>query len=155
MTPEFAVRPAAEADVAVLFSLIHALAAYEKAAPGAVPLTEDLLREALFGAAPAVEGLVATVGAEIAGYALFFHNFSSWRGRRGIYLEDIFVRPEMRGRGLGKALLAEVRRIARERGCARIEWVVVDWNQPAIDFYLSQGAQAVDGWTLYRLDVPS
>lgn len=151
--PEWKIRPAVETDVPVIVSLIRALAEYEKALPGAVSITEDLLSEALFGARPSVEALVASVGSEMAGYALFFHNFSSWRGRRGMYLEDLFVRPEMRGRGVGKALLDEVTRIARERNCARVEWVVVDWNSPAIDFYKSLGAEPVDGWTLYRMEV--
>lgn len=154
MALEVKIRPAAEPDVPAIVALIHALAEYEKAGPGAVTLSEDLLHEALFGARPPVEGLVATAGAEIAGYALYFHNFSSWRGRRGLYLEDLFVRPELRGRGIGKALIAELTKIARERGCARLEWIVVDWNQPAIDFYKSLGAEAVNGWTLYRVNVP-
>ncbi|MBZ5580152.1 MAG: GNAT family N-acetyltransferase [Acidobacteriia bacterium] len=154
MTTGLEIRPAAEADVAAIVALIRALAEYEKAAPGAVSLTDELLREALFGARPALEALVATVAGEIGGYALFFHNFSSWRGRRGLYLEDLFVRPELRGRGIGQALFAELTRLARERSCARIEWVVVDWNSPAIGFYQSQGAAPIEGWTLWRADVP-
>lgn len=146
------IRAAGAADVPVIVSLIHALAEYEKAAPGAVSLTEDLLRDALFGPQPAVEGRIAVWGGEVAGYALFFHNFSSWRGKRGLFLEDLFVRPELRGRGIGKALFEEIRNIARERNCARIEWIVIDWNQPAIDFYKSQGAEPVDGWTLWRIN---
>ena len=154
MTPGLKIRPAAAADVPAMVTLIRALAEYERAAPGAVSLTEDLLREALFGARPALEALVAAGETEIAGYALFFHNFSSWRGRRGLFLEDLFVRPELRGRGIGKALFVELTRLARERGCARMEWIVVDWNSPAIGFYQSLGAKAVEGWTLYRVDVP-
>lgn len=146
-----AIRPAVAADVPAIVALIRALADYEKAAPGAVSLTDDLLRDALFGPRPAVEGLVAAQDNELIGYALFFHNFSSWRGKRGLFLEDLFVRPERRGQGIGKALLAEVIRIARERGCARLEWIVLDWNQPAIDFYKSQGAEPLDGWTIWRL----
>ena len=154
MSAGLEIRPAAGGDVPAIVALIRALAEYEKAAPGAVTLTEDLLREALFGTRPSLEALVAVMAGGIAGYALFFHNFSSWRGRRGLYLEDLFVRPELRGRGIGKALLIELKRLARERGCARLEWVVVDWNQPAIDFYRSQGAHPVEGWTLWRMDVP-
>lgn len=152
MSAELKIRAAVAADVPVIVSLIHALAEYEKAAPGAVSLTEDLLREALFGSHPAVEARVAAWGGEVAGYALFFHNFSSWRGKRGLFLEDLFVKPELRGRGIGKALFAEIRNIARERNCARIEWIVIDWNQPAIDFYKSQGAEPVDGWTIWRIN---
>ena len=154
MSAAWTVRPAVAADVPAIVALIHALAEYEKAAPGAVAITDDLLRDALFGPHPAVEGIVAEAGAVIAGYALFFHNFSSWRGRRGLYLEDLFVRPEFRGTGLGKSLMTEVTRIARERGCARVEWIVVDWNAPAVGFYKALGAVPEDGWTLYRLRLP-
>ena len=153
MIPGVEIRPAVETDVPVILSLIRALADYERAAPGAVPITQHQLHEALFGPQPAIEALVASIGHDLAGYALFFHNFSSWRGRRGLFLEDLFVRPELRGSGVGKALFAELTRIARERGCARIEWIVVDWNQPAIDFYKSQGAEPVEGWTLWRTAV--
>lgn len=144
------VRAAVLADVPIIVALIRDLAEYEKAAPGALSLTEDLLREALFGPRPAVEGLMATIGADVAGYALFFHNFSSWRGKRGVFLEDIYVRPELRSQGIGKALFTEVTRIARDRGCARVEWIVLDWNQTAIDFYGSQGAAPLEGWTVFR-----
>ena len=150
MSVPLQVRPAVPSDVAAIVALIRDLAEYEKAAPGALSLTEDLLREALFGPRPAVEGLVATIGADVAGYALFFHNFSSWRGKRGVFLEDIYVRPELRGQGIGKALFTEVTRVARDRGCARVEWMVLDWNQTAIDFYNSQGAAPLDGWTVFR-----
>ena len=88
-----------------------------------------------------------------AGFALFFHNFSSWRGKRGVFLEDLYVRPELRGHGIGKALFAEVARVARDRGCARVEWIVLDWNRLAIDFYKSQGAEPLEGWTMYRIKV--
>jgi GNAT superfamily N-acetyltransferase len=150
MSAPVQIRAAASADVPVIVALIRDLAEYEKAAPGALALTDDLLREALFGPRPAVEGLVATLGADVAGYALFFHNFSSWRGKRGVFLEDLYVRPELRGRGIGKALFTEVTRVARDRGCARVEWIVLDWNQTAIDFYQSQGAAPLDGWTVFR-----
>jgi GNAT superfamily N-acetyltransferase len=148
---DLSIRPAAEADVPAVLGLIRALAEYEHAAPGALAISEGLLREAMFGSPRAVEVLVACVGEEIAGFAMFFHNFSSWRGRRGIFLEDLFVRPEMRRRGVGRALLAELARIAVARNCARIEWLVVDWNQPAIDFYRSLGAAPLEEWTTFRI----
>lgn len=151
MTLQWKIRPAAAADVPVIVSLIRALAEYEKAAPGAVSLSDDLLREALFGARPSVEGLVAEAGSEMVAYALYFQNFSSWRGRPGLFLEDLFVRPEWRRHGIGKALLQELIRIARERGCARMEWIVLDWNSPAIRFYESFSAEPLEGWTVYRL----
>jgi len=153
MTPGLKIRAAVPTDVPVIVALIGALAEYEKAAPGALSLNEHLLRDALFGARPAVEGLVAELDDGVAGYALFFHNFSSWRGKRGVFLEDIFVRPELRGRGIGKALFGEVTRVARERGCARVEWIVLDWNQTAIDFYKSQGAAPLEDWTVFRLNL--
>jgi GNAT superfamily N-acetyltransferase len=153
MLSELKIRAATPADVPAIVSLIRDLAEYEKAAPSALSLTEDLLRESIFGTRPAVEALIAALGDEVAAYALFFHNFSSWRGRRGLFLEDIFVRPERRGRGIGKALFSEVTRIARERGCARMEWLVLDWNQTAIDFYKSQGAEPLDGWTTFRINL--
>jgi GNAT superfamily N-acetyltransferase len=148
---DLSIRPAGEADVPAVLGLIRALAEYEHAAPGTLAISEGLLREAMFGSPRAVEVLLASVGEEIAGFAMFFHNFSSWRGRRGIFLEDLFVRPEMRRRGVGRALLAELARIARERKCARIEWLVVDWNQPAIDFYRSLGAAPLEEWTTFRI----
>ena len=132
-------------------ALIRALAEYEHAAPRALAITETLLREAMFGSPRAVEVLLASVGEEIAGFAMFFHNFSSWRGRRGIFLEDLFVRPDMRRKGVGRALLAELARIALARNCARIEWLVLDWNQPAIDFDCSLGAAPLEEWTTFRI----
>ena len=155
MTPEWRIRPATAADVSGIVSLIRALAEYEKAAPGALSLTEAGLHDALFGPHPAIEALAATAGDTLIGYALYFHNFSSWRGRRGLFLEDLFVVPEWRRRGLGRALFAELMRIARERGCSRMEWIVLDWNAPAIRFYESLGARPLNGWTIFRLDVPS
>ena len=153
--PELTIRPAVEADVPTILALIRALAAYEKAAPDATPITETLLRESLFGTTPAVEGLVARLDGVAAGYALYFHNFSSWHGRRGLYLEDLFVRPELRRRGIGRALLREVARVAVERGCARMEWLVLDWNRPAIDFYRSLGAAPLEEWTTFRVAGPA
>jgi GNAT superfamily N-acetyltransferase len=145
------IRLARETDLPVIVSLIQALADYEKAAPGAVPVTETGLREMLFGSSPAAEVLLACMGAEVAGYAIFFHNFSSWRGRRGLYLEDLFVRPEWRRCGIGKAIMRELAKIALERSCVRMEWLVLDWNKPAIDFYCSLGAKPLAEWTTFRL----
>jgi GNAT superfamily N-acetyltransferase len=149
--PELQIRRAAETDLPDILSMIRALAEYENAAPGAVSATEAQLRESLFGAHPGAEVLIASIGDAVAGFALFFHNFSTWRGRRGLYLEDLFVWPEMRRRGVGKALLVELCRIAMERGCPRLDWLVLDWNQPAIDFYRSIGAITLEDWTTFRL----
>jgi len=149
--PELEIRRATEADLPDILAMIRALAEYEKAAPGAVPVTEALLRESLFGAHPGAEVLIASSGGAVAGFALFFHNFSTWRGRRGIFLEDLFVFPKFRRSGIGKALLRELARIAVSRGCARLEWLVLDWNRPAIDFYHSLGAEPLQEWTTFRL----
>ena len=148
------IRPGVADDIPVILDLIHGLAEYEKARPEEVPVDEAVLRESLFGATPAAEALLAEVDGATAGFALFFHNFSTWHGRRGLYLEDLFVRPAMRGRGIGKALLRELARIAMERGCARMEWAVLDWNTPAIAFYRSLGAFPMDEWTIFRLTGP-
>ena len=153
--PDVHIRPAGEGDVPVILALIRGLAEYEKARPEDLPVDEAALRESLFGAQPAAEVLLADVEGETAGFALFFHNFSTWQGRRGLYLEDLFVRPEMRGRGIGQALLRELARIATDRGCARMEWAVLDWNTPAIDFYASLGAVPMDEWTVFRLTAPA
>lgn len=150
MSAPVQIRAALSADVPVIVALIRELAEYEKAAPGALSLTEDMLYDALFGPHPSVEGLVAVRGPDVAGYALYFHNFSSWRGKRGVFLEDLYVRPELRGQGVGKALFDEVTRTAAARGCGRVEWMVLDWNQTAIDFYKSQGATPLVGWTVFR-----
>jgi GNAT superfamily N-acetyltransferase len=152
---DLSIRPAGEADVPTVLALIRALAEYEHAAPGALSITEGLLREAMFGSPRGIEVLLASVGQEIAGFAMFFHNFSSWRGRRGIFLEDLFVRPEMRRIGVGRALLAELARTALARGCVRIEWLVLDWNQSAIDFYRSLGAAPLEEWTTFRIGGPA
>ncbi|MER7668761.1 GNAT family N-acetyltransferase [Kitasatospora sp. NPDC096128] len=146
------IRTAVVSDVPAVLAMIRELADYEKAPQEAVA-TEEQLREALFGADPALYGLIAeddTTG-EPVGFAVWFLNFSTWRGTHGIYLEDLYVRPESRGGGHGKALLLELARIAVERGYARVEWSVLDWNQPSIDFYRSIGAVPMDGWTVYRL----
>jgi GNAT superfamily N-acetyltransferase len=148
------IRPGVEDDIPVILDLIRGLAEYEKARPEEVPVEEAALRESLFGARPAAEVLLAQVEGETAGFALFFHNFSTWQGRRGLYLEDLFVRPAMRGCGIGKALLRELARIAMERGCARMEWAVLDWNTPSIEFYRNLGAVPLDEWTIFRLTGP-
>jgi GNAT superfamily N-acetyltransferase len=149
------IRPGVADDIPVILDLIHGLAEYEKARPEEVPVDEVVLRESLFGARPAAEALLAEVDGATAGFALFFHNFSTWHGRRGLYLEDLFVRPAMRGRGIGRALLCELARIAMARGCARMEWAVLDWNTPAIAFYRSLGAVPMDEWTIFRLTGPA
>jgi GNAT superfamily N-acetyltransferase len=145
------IRPALPDDAATIATLIGELAAYEKLAHEAQATAEDI-RRSLFGPRPFAEALIAEADGEPVGFALFFHNFSTFRGRPGIYLEDLFVRPEHRGKGLGKALLAQLARLAVERGCGRLEWAVLDWNEPSIAFYRSLGARAMDEWTVYRLD---
>lgn len=144
-------RPATEADLDTIIELIHALAEYERE-PDAVRLDREELRRHLFGPRPFAEVILAeTAAGASAGFALFFHNFSTWEGRPGIYLEDLFVRPEYRGQGHGRALLAALARLALERGCARLEWAVLDWNEPSIQFYRALGAVPMDEWTTYRV----
>lgn len=143
------IRRVLESDVDTLVQLVHDLAAYEKA-PAECRVTADKLRTALFGDAPAVFAHVAEEDGEIVGFALWFLNFSTWRGVHGIYLEDLYVRPELRGSGLGKALLATLARECVDNGYQRLEWSVLDWN-PATGFYKSLGAIPMDEWTVYRL----
>lgn len=138
------------ADVPLILDFIHQLARYEKA-PDQVEASEERLRETLFGPVPAAEVLLAFWGGDAAGFAVFFHNYSTWLAKRGLYLEDLFVRPEYRGRGIGAALLAELAGIAVERDCGRMEWSVLDWNDLAIGFYRSLGAVPMNEWTVYRL----
>lgn len=145
-----AVRPARAADVPRLHQLVVELATYERAADQ-VRATPEQLHAALFGPSPAVHALVAEVDGEVAGFALWFLNFSTWQGVHGIYLEDLFVEPEHRGTGLGKALLQALAEIAVERGYARFEWSVLDWNIPSIAFYESLGAEPLTEWTVFRL----
>ena len=145
-----ALRFATPADAELILSFIQALAAYERE-PNAVLADAETLRTQLNEPSPPFEWLIAELGGEAVGFALFFHNYSTWRSRRGIWLEDLFVLPERRGRGVGRALLARVAAIAKERGCARLEWTVLDWNQPAIGFYRSLGAQVMDEWTIFRV----
>jgi len=142
-------RPAESADAALILEFIRDLAEYEKMQDEVVA-TEELLREWIFEKKKA-EVIFAMDGGREVGFALFFHNFSTFLGRAGIYLEDLFVKPEFRGRGHGKGLLQELARIAVERGCGRLEWSCLDWNKPSIDFYLSLGAKPMDGWTVYRV----
>ena len=144
------IRGATVGDVPLILRLIKGLAEYEKLADKVVA-TEELVRESLFGARPAAEVMIAEWEGEPAGFALFFHNYSTFLARRGIYLEDLFVLPEMRGRGVGRALLARLSQVALERNCARLEWAVLDWNEPAIGFYKSLGALPMDDWTVFRL----
>ncbi len=145
------IRPATPADVATILRLVRELAEYERE-PDAVVATEANLAEALFGARPAAEAVLAELDGAPVGFALFFHNFSTWTGRRGLYLEDLYVTPDARGRGVGKALLAHLAGIALDRGCARFEWAVLDWNTPALQFYAALVAQPLTEWTVHRLD---
>ena len=142
--------PATVVDVPVILELIRALATYERA-PNEVTATEEGLRDVLFGAKPAAEVLLAFENETAVGFAVFFHNFSTWLGLPGIYLEDLFVKPEHRGKGYGRALLIDLAKIARGRGCGRLEWAVLDWNEPAIQFYRKLGAKPMDEWTVFRL----
>jgi GNAT superfamily N-acetyltransferase len=144
------IRPATVTDVPVILQLIRDLAAYERA-PNEVTATKEQLVDVLFGQKPAAEVLLAFENGTPAGFAVFFHNFSTWLGRPGLYLEDLFVKPEMRGKGYGRALLVDLAKIARERGCGRMEWAVLNWNDPAIQFYRKLGAKPMDEWTVFRL----
>lgn len=144
------IRVAREADVPQILKFINALAVYEKLAHQVVA-TEEKLRTTLFGARPAAEILIAEWEGQAAGFALFFHNYSTFLAKPGIYLEDLFVLPEMRGKAIGKSLLIHLAKLCVERDCGRLEWSVLDWNQAAIDFYLSLGATPMDEWTIYRV----
>jgi GNAT superfamily N-acetyltransferase len=144
------IRAATEADIPLILKFIRDLAHYEKLGHKVVA-TEESLRQTLFGSPRFAEVIFAYVGEEAAGFALFFHNYSTFLGQPGIYLEDLFVKPEMRGRGIGKALLAHLARLAIERGCGRVEWAVLDWNAPSIDFYKNLGAVPLDDWIIFRL----
>ena len=145
------IRAANRADVGTVLQLIRDLATYERD-PDAVKATEATLHEALFGARPVAEALLAEVDGVAVGVALFFTNFSTWTGKAGIYLEDLFVRETARGMGVGKALLVHLAGIAVARDCARFEWAVLDWNTPAIGFYEAIGAKAMDDWTIMRVE---
>src|SRR5438552_315285 len=143
--------PATENDISLIQELILELAEYERARPGEAPVTERDLAETLFGERPAAEVLLAYLGEEPVGFALFFHNYSTWLGKRGIYLEDLFVRPSARKHGVGYALLREVARIALERACGRVDWAVLNWNELAISFYKQIGANPKEDWTGLRI----
>ena len=145
------IRPATPADVPAVARLIRDLAEYERLSH-AVVFDEAQLREHLFGPRPFAEVLLAEDGGAVVGFALFFHNYSTFVGKPGVYLEDLFVKPEARGKGYGKALLLALARLAVERGCGRVEWSVLNWNEPSIRFYESLGAKPMDEWTVYRLD---
>jgi GNAT superfamily N-acetyltransferase len=145
------IRPASSADLPLIAQLIRDLAEYEKLAHE-VRFDEAVLAEKLFGARPYAEVVIGELDGAPQGFALFFHNFSTFEGKPGIYLEDLFVRPEARGSGLGKALLAHLAMLAVERDCARLEWSVLDWNEPAIGFYRKLGARLMDDWTVMRVD---
>jgi len=148
--PEVFIRPAEERDLDAILGLIRELAEYERLAHEAVA-DRDEVRRHLFGAHPRAEVLIAEAGGETVGFALYFHNFSTFLGKPGIYLEDLFIRTAHRGRGYGKALLSKLASIAVERSCGRLEWSVLDWNEPAIGFYKRLGAGPMDEWTVYRL----
>jgi GNAT superfamily N-acetyltransferase len=147
---DFQIRPARVDDVPVILQLIRDLATYERA-PDDVTATEEQLVDVLFGERPAAEVLLAFEGKPAVGFAVYFYNFSTWLGRAGLYLEDLFVKPEKRGKGYGRALLVELAKIARGRGCGRMEWAVLNWNEPAIKFYRGLGARPMNEWTVFRL----
>lgn len=145
------IRSATSADISLIGQFIRDLAEYEKLAHE-VRFDEAVMAQKLFGPRPFAEVLIGEIDGTPQGFALFFHNFSTFEGRPGIYLEDLFVRPDARGSGLGKALLGKLAALAVERNCARLEWSVLDWNTPAIDFYKALGARPMDEWTVYRVD---
>ncbi len=144
------IRTAEEKDVSLIMSFIRELAEYEKLTHE-VKVNEDMLRKNLFGARPYAEVLIAEYGNQPAGHAIFFHNFSTFVGKPGVYLEDLFVRPNLRGKGIGKMLLLSLVKIAKERDCGRVEWSVLDWNTPSIEFYKSLGASLLEDWQIFRL----
>ncbi len=144
------IRPATRGDVSTILEFVRALAVYEREPDAVVATEEDLLRDG-FGEQPYYSCLIAEDDGKPAGFAFYFFDYSTWLGRPWLYLEDIFVHPEFRGRGIGKALLQRVAAIAVEKGCARMKWEVLDWNQPAIDFYAAMGAEFLDTWRNVRL----
>ena len=144
------IRNATIEDVPIILQLIRDLATYERA-PNEVTATEDQLVDVLFGEHPSAEVVLALESSTAVGFAVFFHNFSTWLGRPGLYLEDLFVKPEFRGKGYGRALLVHLAKLARDRRCGRMEWAVLDWNEPAIKFYKALGATPMHEWTVFRL----
>jgi len=149
-TPPVQIRDASISDVPIILQLIRDLATYERA-PNDVIATEEGLREVLFGAEPSAKVILIFEGNEPVGFAVYFFNFSTWLGRPGLYLEDLFVKPETRGRGYGRVLLIHLAKIARDHGCGRMEWAVLNWNEPAIQFYRKLGAIPLEDWTVFRL----
>src|SRR3954468_5724189 len=147
---DFQIRSARVEDVPIILELIRDLATYEHA-PQEVTATEEQLREVLFGHRRSAEVLLAFEGESAVGFAVYFYNFSTWLGRAGLYLADLFVKPEKRGKGYGRALLVQLAKIARDRGCGRMEWAVLNWNEPAIRFYQTLGAKPMNEWTVFRL----
>jgi GNAT superfamily N-acetyltransferase len=150
MNSELLIRPSTVEDVPLILGFIRGIAEYEKLSHE-VTATEADIRESFFGERPAAECVLAFWDGKPAGFAVFFHNFSTFLGRAGLYLEDLFVRPEFRGKGIGKALLLHLAGIARDRKCRRFEWAVLDWNKPAIEFYKKLGARPMEEWTIFRL----
>ncbi len=148
--PQLRLRAAEPGDEALILSFIRELAAYEKLSHEVVATEEELTRS-LFGLRPVAEVTLGTWEGEAVGFCLFFHTFSTFLGRPGLYLEDLYVKPEMRGRGIGRALIAHLAQLAVERNCGRLEWSVLDWNEPAIEFYRSVGAIPMEEWTVFRL----
>lgn len=147
---EISIRPATREDAGLILRFIHALAVYERE-PDAVVATEETILEHGFGPKPYFECMIAECDGAPAGFAFYFFDYSTWLGKPGLYLEDIFVDPEFRGRGIGRALLERLAQIALERGCARMKWEVLDWNEPAIEFYRAMGAEFLDEWRNVRL----
>jgi GNAT superfamily N-acetyltransferase len=150
MTDAITIRPATAEDVSLVFTFIRELAEYERLSH-AVVATEDDIRASLFGPRPYAECVFACIDAQPVGFALFFHNYSTFLGRPGIYLEDLYVRPSVRGKGVGRRLLVYLAQTAVERGCGRLDWQVLNWNEPAIRFYRSLDARPIDEWTTFRL----
>jgi len=150
-TAALEIRPASPDDAPLLHELVTALAVYERE-PEAVKASVDDLRASLFGPGATAHALICEQGGAAVGFAVYFFNYSTWLGRNGLYLEDLFVRPEHRGQGAGLALLRHLAGVAVARECGRFEWAVLDWNQPAIDFYRAAGAKPMDEWTVYRMD---
>jgi GNAT superfamily N-acetyltransferase len=148
---DFEIKPATEADAPLILSFIKKLAVYEKLSHK-VTATEDILRETLFGQRRYAEVVIGYHGGEPVGFALFFHNYSTFLGKPGIYLEDLFVDEEHRGKGFGTALLKRLAKLAKERNCGRLEWSVLNWNEPSIKFYKALGASSKNEWTVFRLD---
>jgi GNAT superfamily N-acetyltransferase len=145
------IRPATSDDIPVILEFIRALAEYEREPQAAVATADDLLRDG-FGSAPKYWCVIAEWNGEPAGFAFYFYNYSTWQGRPGLYLEDLFVHPEFRGKGIGKALLLHLAKVAVDENCSRFQWQVLDWNQPAIDFYESLGAKVMKEWLTMRVE---